>query len=389
MTLADVEVDRTGAHGDSATADVADPGTTVDDDAGGGAGERTGAVDPAPARPTVSGSARLARRMTGVVIVAGVLAACVIASLAIGAKAIPVGTVIEAFTSYDGSNTDHLIVRELRLPRTIVGLLVGAALGVAGALMQAITRNPLADPGILGVNAGAAFAVVLAIWAFDIASVSGLVWFAFAGAAATSVVVYVLGSVGRGGATPVRLALAGAAMSALLFALTRAVTLLDANTLDQFRFWAVGSLSGRDGEVAAQLAVFVVLGLVLAIGVSRPLNAIGLGDAAAAGLGVNVALTRAVSGVSIMLLCGTAVAAVGPIGFVGLVVPHAVRMWVGPDQRWLIPACALAGPALLLFCDTLGRVIARPGEVQVGIMTAAIGGPTFVVLVRRMKVIRL
>jgi iron complex transport system permease protein len=339
-------------------------------------------------RPTEALGGRR-RSRTGIVALGCALGAIVLASLAVGAKSIPVGTVIDAFTSYDATDTDHLVVRELRLPRTIIGLLVGAALGVAGALMQGVTRNPLADPGILGVNAGASFAVVLAIWAFGIGSVIGLVWFAFVGAAATSIVVYVLGSIGRGGATPVRLALAGAALSALLFALTRAITLLDTSTLDQFRFWAVGSLSGRDADVAWQLSPFVVVGLVLAVGVSRPLNALGLGEDAAAALGVKVNTTRAVSGVSIMLLCGAAVAAVGPIGFVGLVVPHAVRFLVGPDQRWLLPTCALAGPTLLLGCDTIGRVIARPGEVQVGIMTAAIGGPAFVYLVRRMKVIRL
>lgn len=349
-----------------------------------------------PGRPPVAGEiapARsqvgLSRRMVGVVTLAGLVAVAVLASLAVGAKSIPVGSVVEAFADYDTTDTDHLVVRELRLPRTIIGVLVGSALGVAGALMQAVARNPLADPGILGVNAGASFAVVLAIWAWGIGSVIGLVWFAFAGAAVTSVVVFLLGSIGRGGATPVRLALAGAALSALLFALTRAVTLLDTATLDQFRFWAVGSLSGRDAEVGWSLIGFVVLGFVLAVGVSRGLNAIGLGDDTAAALGVKVGRTRLVSGLSIMLLCGAAVAAVGPIGFVGLVVPHAVRAWFGPDQRWLIPACALAGPALLLGCDTLGRVIARPGEVQVGIMTAGVGGPAFVILVRRMKMVRL
>jgi iron-siderophore transport system permease protein len=329
------------------------------------------------------------RRVVDVVALLALLLVVVIASLAVGAKSIPVGSVIDAFTSYDPTNTDHLVVRELRLPRTIVGLMVGAALGVAGALMQAVTRNPLADPGILGVNAGASFAVVIGIWAFGVGSVLGLVWFAFAGAAITSVVVYLLGSVGRGGATPVRLALAGAALSAFLFALTRAVTLLDTSTLDQFRFWAVGSLSGRDAEVAWNLAGFIVAGLVLAVAVARPLNVLALGEDTAAALGTKVGWTRAFSGLAIMLLCGAAVAAVGPVGFVGLVVPHAVRSRVGPDQRWLIPACAVAGPALLLLCDTLGRVVARPGEIQVGIMTAGIGGPAFVLLVRRMRVVRL
>ncbi len=329
------------------------------------------------------------RRTSGIVVLLVGAAFAVLLSLAVGAKSIPWGTVIDAFTANDTTITDHLIVRELRLPRTSLGLLAGSALGMAGALMQGVTRNPLADPGLLGVNAGASFAVVLAIWLFEITSVTGLVWFAFAGAAVVSVVVYVLGSAGRGGATPVRLALAGAALAALLFALTRAVTLLDQATLDQFRFWAVGSLAGRGPEVAGQVAPFIAVGAILAIGVARQLNAMALGDDTAKALGTRIQLTRVVSVLGITLLCGSAVAAAGPIGFVGLVVPHAVRSWFGPDQRWLIPMSALAGATFLLFCDTLGRVVARPGEVQVGIITAAVGGPAFVVLVRRTRMAQL
>lgn len=329
------------------------------------------------------------RRATALALLAAGTIVAVLLSLAVGTKTIPLGVVVDALVAHDGSDVDHLVVRGLRLPRTIVGLLVGSALGVAGALMQAVTRNPLADPGILGVNAGASFAVVFAIWAWGTTAVDELVWFALVGAAVASVVVYALGSIGPGGATPVRLALAGAALSALLFALTRAITLLDTATLDQFRFWAVGSLSGRDADVAWGVAPFITVGLVTAVGVSRSLDAIGLGDEVAAALGVEVHLTRAVSGIAVMLLCGAAVAAVGPIAFVGLVLPHAARAVFGPDQRWLIPACALGGASFLLLCDTAGRVIARPSEIQVGIMTAAIGGPAFVVLVRRMRMVRL
>jgi iron complex transport system permease protein len=256
-------------------------------------------------------------------------------------------------------------------------------------LAQGVTRNPLADPGLLGVNAGAALTVVLGIWLFDIASVFVLVWFAFAGAAVASVVVYVLGTIGPGGATPVRLALTGAALAAFLFAGTRAIVLLDQATLDQFRFWAVGSLAGRGDDVVGQILPFVVAGLVVAFGVARQLNAIALGDDAARALGTRIGLTRLTSVLAITLLCGSAVAVAGPIGFVGLVVPHAARAWFGPDQRWLLPASAMAGAVLLLLCDTAGRIVSRPGEVQVGIMTAAIGGPAFIVLVRRTRMAQL
>lgn len=347
------------------------------------------AARPVADRPAPTRRASASRRISGVLFLGAAVAFAMLLSLAVGAKSIPWGTVLDAVFAYDVTITDHLIVRELRLPRTVLGVLVGGALGVAGALMQGVTRNPLADPGLLGVNAGAAFAVVLAIWWFGINSVSGLVWFAFVGAGITSVAVYVLGTAGRGGATPVRLALAGAALASLLFALTRAVTLLDQATLDQFRFWAVGSLAGRGTDVAGQVAPFIIVGAVLAFGAARQLNALALGEDAAKALGTKIQLTRVVSVIGITLLCGGAVAAAGPIGFVGLVVPHTVRAWFGPDQRWLMPTSALAGTAFLLFADTIGRVVARPGEVQVGIMTAAIGGPAFVLLVRRTRMAQL
>lgn len=330
-----------------------------------------------------------ARRLTGVAVLLGALAALCLASLAVGAKPIPLGTVARALadaaTGTAASTTDALVVTGLRAPRTVVGLLVGAALGVAGALMQALTRNPLADPGILGVNAGAAFAVVLALSLLGVGSLLGLAWFAMAGAAGASVLVFLLGTAGRGGASAVRLTLAGAALTALLGSLTGAVVLLDRATLDTFRFWQVGSLAGRDLSVVTQLGPFVAAGLLLALALARPLNAVALGDEAAAALGTRLGRTRALAALAVVLLCGSATAAAGPIVFVGLVVPHVVRMVVGPDQRWLLPACAVAGPVVLLLGDVLGRVLARPGEVQVGIMTALIGGPVFVALVRRTR----
>jgi iron complex transport system permease protein len=280
---------------------------------------------------------------------------------------------------------DHLIVHSLRIPRTLVGLMVGVSLGLAGTVMQGVTRNPLADPGILGVNAGAGLFVVVGIYAFDLSSLVSYVWFAFAGAAVTSVVVYGIGSLGREGATPVKLALAGAAVTALLGSVTSAVLLLDVATLDQFRFWAVGSLAGRSGQVARQVAPFVVVGAVMALATGRLLNALALGDDVARSLGQRVGLARLFSALSVVVLCGAATAAAGPIAFVGLTIPHVARAITGPDHRWALPYSMVLAPILLLGSDIVGRVVARPGELQVGIVTALVGAPCFVVLVRRRK----
>jgi ABC-type Fe3+-siderophore transport system permease subunit len=271
------------------------------------------------------------------------------------------------------------------VPRTALGLLVGLALGIAGALMQGHTRNPLGDPGLLGVTAGASLAVVVAIAWFGVGTPAGYVWFAFGGALAGTVLVYAIGSAGRGGATPVTLALAGAALSALLYALVRAVLVSDEQTLDSFRFWVVGSLAGRGAEVAWQVLPFIAIGLVLAVANAPALNLLGLGEDVARGLGQRVWPARAVGLTAITLLCGAATAACGPIAFVGLVVPHAVRAFTGPDHRWLIPCSGLLGAALLLTADVIGRIVARPGELQVGIVLALVGAPFFIALVRRRR----
>ncbi|MGH3615617.1 MAG: FecCD family ABC transporter permease, partial [Pseudonocardia sp.] len=284
---------------------------------------------------------------------------------------------------------DDIVVRSLRLPRTILGIAVGVALGIAGALMQGHTRNPLADPGLLGVTAGAAFFVVVGIYALGVTSLLGYVWFAFAGAFAASVLVFVLGSLGRGGPTPVTLALAGVAVSALLGALTSAIVLADTQTLDAFRFWAVGSLAGRDAGIAGQVAPFLIVGVLLACANSPGLNLLALGEDVARGLGQNVQVVRWTGLIAITLLAGGAVAACGPIGFVGLVVPHVARYFTGPDHRWLIPASGLAGAVLLLSADVIGRVVVRPGELQVGIVLAFVGAPFFIALVRRRKLVQL
>ena len=304
-------------------------------------------------------------------------------SLAVGARVTPLSAVWDAIFHYDQANTDHLVIRELRLPRTILGVLVGAALGMAGAVMQGVTRNPLADPGILGVNAGASLLVVIGISVFGVTSILGYVWFAFAGAAVASVVVYSVAALGREGATPVKLALAGAALSAAFGAVTTAMLLLDQATFDQFRFWAVGSLAGRDMTIVVQVAPFLIAGCLLALCLGRVLNTLSLGEDVARGLGANVVLSRALSGAAVVLLCGAATAACGPIGFVGLTIPHVARMIVGPDYRWVLPYSMVLAPILLLAADIIGRVVARPGELQVAIVTAFLGAPVFIALVRR------
>ena len=328
------------------------------------------------------------RRAAGLAIAVAALAACVLASLAIGSLDIPLGEVIAAFTAFEDSDA-HVIVRELRVPRTEVGLLVGGALGACGALMQGVTRNPLAEPGILGINAGAAFAVVIAIFLFGVTSVAGYAWFALLGAGAAALLVFALGASGRDGATPVKLALAGAVLSALLVALTSAVLVLDVRTLDEFRFWVVGSIAGRDAGVALSVAPFIGAGLVLALVAGRRLNALALGDDVARSLGQRVGRARAAAAPGFVLLAGGAVAAAGPIAFVGLTVPHAARAIVGPDYRWIVPYSVVLGAILLLASDVAGRVIARPAELEVGIVTAAIGAPAFIWLVRRPRIAEL
>jgi iron complex transport system permease protein len=345
---------------------------------------------PADTGPTPAATSR--RRIglaAGLALATGVLALVCLASIAIGAKSIPMGTVIAALLHFDPANADHLIIRSLRIPRTVIGLLAGSALGVGGAVMQGLTRNPLADPGILGVNAGAALFVVIGIYGFGLSSLFGYVWFAFAGAALASGLVYALGSLGREGATPVKLALAGAAVTALLGSITSAILLLDVETLDEFRFWNVGSLAGRTGTIAANVAPFIVVGLLLALACGSMLNNLALGDDVARGLGQRIGLSRILGAVCIVLLCGAATAAIGPIAFVGLAVPHVARAICGGDYRWVVPYSMVLAPILLLCADIVGRVIARPGEVQVGIVTAVIGAPVFIFLVRRRKLAEL
>lgn len=329
------------------------------------------------------------RVLAGFAVAAVVLVAVCVLSLMVGARTIAPATVLEALLHPAKDDPDTLVVVGSRLPRTLLGLVAGLALGLAGTVMQGLSRNPLADPGILGVNFGASLAVVVAIAFLGVTTVSGYVWFAFAGAALAAGLVYAVSSMGREGATPVKLALAGAAVSAALSSLITAVLLTSRVSLDQMRFWQVGSLAGRGFGVLWQVLPTLAVGAVLALALGRVLNGLALGDDVARGLGQRVGRARAFSAVAIVLLCGSATAAVGPIAFVGLVVPHAARWAVGADYRRILAFSALLAPALLLVCDIVGRVVAPPGELQVGIVMAFVGAPLFIALVRRRKLMSL
>ncbi|MDI3424125.1 FecCD family ABC transporter permease [Streptomyces luteolus] len=339
----------------------------------------------AAAPPAAARSKPVARRiaLTGAAVAA--LAVAVLLSLAVGARAIAPTAVLDALL-HGGQSDAAQVVRELRVPRTVIGLMVGAALALAGTALQGITRNPIGDPSLLGISQGASAAVVLAIAFAGVHELTGYVWFAFAGAGLASVAVYAIAARGRGGATPVKLALGGAAINALLVSVTMAVLTTKAAALDEFRFWQVGSVAGRDAEVVAQTWPFLLVGVVLVVSVARGLDALALGEDVAKGLGQNVATVRVVGGLGATVLTGVGVAAAGPIAFVGLAVPHIARAIVGGDHRWLLPMAALIGPVMLLVSDTVGRVIFPPSEVPAGVMTALIGVPFLVTLVRRKAV---
>ncbi|MCK2212695.1 iron ABC transporter permease [Actinomadura sp. ATCC 31491] len=334
----------------------------------------------------------LAARRRRLGVLAALLAAVAVAlvlSVTVGSKPVPLADAWHALTAPTGAEND-VVIRSLRLPRTALGVLAGLALGVAGALMQGHTRNPLADPGLLGVTQGAAFAMVASILVLGVSTLPGYIWFGLAGALLASVAVFALGMAGgRGGPTPVTLALAGTAVSAFLYALTSTLVLLDEQAMDVFRFWQAGSVSGRGADVVWQVLPFVAAGLVLAMVNAPGLNALSLGEDVARGLGQNLALTRAVGVAAVTLLSGAAVAACGSLAFVGLIVPHLARPLSGTDHRWLLPYSGLIGVALLLLADVVGRVVAPPGELEVGVVLALLGAPFFVVMVRRGKPVRL
>ncbi|GHH92984.1 FecCD family ABC transporter permease [Streptomyces capillispiralis] len=323
-------------------------------------------------------------RVTWLLVVAAVLLAAMTASLVLGSRDVAWADVWSALGGAQDTLEEAAVAN--RIPRTLLAVTVGAALGLSGAVMQGVTRNPLADPGILGVNMGASLAVVTGIAHFGLVSVSGYIWAAMTGAALTAGFVYAVGSLGRGGATPLKLALAGAAISAALASLVSAVVLPRNDISDTFRLWQVGGVGGATYAQLGSVVPFLAAGFVICLASARALNSLALGDDLAAGLGERVALVRAGAALGAVVLCGASTAIAGPIAFVGLVVPHACRMLAGVDHRWLLPFSALGGAVLLTAADVVGRVVARPAEIEVGIVTAFVGAPFFIHIVRRQKV---
>ena len=322
------------------------------------------------------------RHSVGLLGAAAVLALTCVLSLAIGTENVGLSTVWHAIVDYTDTG-DQWIVYELRIPRTLLGIVVGIALGLSGALIQGVTRNPLADAQILGINSGAGLFVVAAIAFLGLRSVWSYVWFAFIGAFVAMALVYLIGMTGRAIATPVRMLLAGVAAGAVMEGLSYGIRLRNPRAFDSMRYWDAGALDGHTLAVVGAVAPFVVLGAAMCLYVSRGLNAVALGDELAVAMGGNVVRTRVVGLLAVTLLAGAATAGAGPIGFVGLMVPHAVRWFTGPDWRWICACSVFLAPALLLTADVVGRVVVKPGELPAGIVTAFVGAPVLIWLVRR------
>jgi iron complex transport system permease protein len=319
-------------------------------------------------------------------LIALLVALCLLCTLsvAIGTRDVAWGDMVAALRG-QVDNIGQAAVA-VRIPRTVLALVAGAALGLSGAIMQGVTRNPLADPGILGVNMGASLAVVIGVVWFNIDSANAFIWTAILGAGSAAVFVYTIGSLGRGGATPLKLALAGAATSVAFSSLVIAVVLPRNDIAGGIRSWQIGGVGGATFERIWQVLPFLAVGFLISMLSARKLNSLALGDELAAGLGERVAIARAVSALGAILLCGATTAVCGPIGFLGLIVPHLCRLLVGVDHRWLLPFSALGGAALLLAADIVGRIVSRPAELDVGIVTALIGAPFFIWVVRHQRV---
>lgn len=339
---------------------------------------------------TARGDARQRKRYRGLIGGVALLLLMSVLSLTLGSRSIDLAQVLDALRHYDRHNDLHLIVREMRVPRTLVAILAGLALGVAGAIMQAVTRNPLAEPGLLGINAGAALAVIIGAVAFQVVTPLAYVWFAFIGAGLAGIAVFIIGQAHSSGNNPVRLVLAGVGLSIMLTSIT-GIFILNAPTevFDQFRHWASGSLERSGLEAAAVLAVAVSLGCTVALLIVSKLNILALGKDLGLALGASPRSTWLLACLAVMLLAGAATAGAGPIAFVGLVAPHIARLLVGPDYRWILPYSGLYAAILLLGADVLGRVVVAPSEIAAGIVALLLGGPFFIAVVRKYRLSQL
>ena len=344
-------------------------------------------VQPGPAAPapeTAPTRRPVPVRLVWVLVALGLLVLAGAASVAFGVRAVGLSDILSGVAG--GTDTIAESAVNKRVPRTVLAMLVGAGLGLSGAVMQGVTRNPLADPGILGVTTGASLFVVIGIAFFGLSDPTAYIWVAIAGAALAASFVYTVGSLGRGGATPLKLALAGAATSAAFTSLISAILLPRIDVMDEFRFWQIGGVGGAESGRTLQVLPFLAVGALASFAAARGLNSLALGDDVAQGLGERVGRTRLLAAVGAIVLAGAATAVAGPIGFVGLAVPHLCRLLIGIDHRWLLPLSGVVGAVLLTAADVAGRLVARPAEVDVGIVTALLGAPIFIWIVRRQKV---
>ncbi|KIL36113.1 iron ABC transporter [Cohnella kolymensis] len=306
----------------------------------------------------------------------------VAASIAFGVTDIPLSAVWESFAGGNGSN-DHLVIQTTRVPRAFIAASAGASLAVAGALMQVITSNPIASPSTLGVNSGAVFFIVLAAGWLDLSGLQALTWVALLGAAISGCIVFALGSIGRDGMTPVKITLAGASMAAFFYSLTQGMMLSDGKMFDQVLVWLVGSVAGRDMNQLEAVWPYMGAGMLIALFLSRKLSVLSMGDDIARSLGQNIVYIKISAAAAVILLAGASVAVAGPIAFIGIIIPHVVRFFVGTDYRWIVPYCAVLGAFLLISADLGSRYIAMPKEVPVGVMTALLGVPFFIYIARK------
>ncbi|WP_053217337.1 FecCD family ABC transporter permease [Virgibacillus senegalensis] len=323
-----------------------------------------------------------AMKLTGLLIGSFIVFSLLWASIILGLTNITPEMVLDSFFQFDGSK-EHIIIQDTRVPRSLIAASIGASLAIAGAIMQGLTNNPLASPSLFGVNAGASFVVVLGISFFGVSSLDALTWLAFTGAAVSAIIVYVIGSVGREGLTPIKITLAGAAMAALLSSLTQGMLTLNEQALDQVLFWLAGSIQGRDLEILLSVLPYIVIGWAASFLIGRHINVLAMGEDMAKGLGQKTLLVKIWGGVIIVFLAGGAVAVTGPIGFIGIVIPHIARWMVGIDYRWILPYSGLLGAMLLLLADISARYVIMPAELPVGVMTALIGVPFFIYIARR------